>query len=258
MLLLCTTHWPPILLPRLPIFPPCFPAALHKLKAKEQIAQLPACHPAVPAPTLCILLPSLPLFLPLQELKAKEQIAQLKIEISGLTKVLEAGAAVGLAEEADLAELIRQKEEVAAERDAQVDTIAALRNEVSGRVAGTGGSACVCMDGAQVQVQAATCSLWEGCIVQRQCSTGGSYSNHNPPTLPACSAGFYHPLPPPPHPGQVMDFAEHMRAAEAEKAGLEAEIQVGGRRGEEWRGAMVGWAGGAVQGAAYLQWQLQG
>jgi hypothetical protein len=204
-------------------------------------------------------LPSLPLFLPLQELKAKEQIAQLKIEISGLTKVLEAGAAVGLAEEADLAELIRQKEEVAAERDAQVDTIAALRNEVSGRVAGTGGSACVCMDGAQVQVQAATCSLWEGCIVQRQCSTGGSYSNHNPPHFARLLRWLLPPPPPSPsHPGQVMDFAEHMRAAEAEKAGLEAEIQVGGRRGGEWRGAMVGWAGGAVQGAAYLQWQLQG
>ena len=33
-----------------------------------------------------------------QELKAKEQIAQLKLEISNLTKLLEQGAAVGLAE----------------------------------------------------------------------------------------------------------------------------------------------------------------
>lgn len=35
---------------------------------------------------------------PPQELKAKEQIAQLKLEISNLTKLLEQGAAVGLAE----------------------------------------------------------------------------------------------------------------------------------------------------------------
>ena len=91
--------------------------------------------PALPATRPPSCLPICPCFFPCprQELKAKEQIAQLKLEISGLTKVLEAGAAVGLAEEADLAELIRQKEEVAAERDAQVDTIVALRNEVGGR-----------------------------------------------------------------------------------------------------------------------------
>lgn len=41
------------------------------------------------------------------------------------------GAAVGLAEEADLEELIRQKEEAAAERDEQVEQIMALRGEVS-------------------------------------------------------------------------------------------------------------------------------
>ncbi|KAL4439847.1 hypothetical protein ABPG75_002848 [Micractinium tetrahymenae] len=66
-----------------------------------------------------------------KELKAKEQIAQLKLEISNLTKLLEQGAAVGLAEEADLEELIRQKEEVTAERDAQVEQIVALRNEIT-------------------------------------------------------------------------------------------------------------------------------
>ncbi|EFN51138.1 hypothetical protein CHLNCDRAFT_141344 [Chlorella variabilis] len=65
-----------------------------------------------------------------KELKAKEQVASLKLEISGLTKLLEQGAAVGLAEEADLEELIRLKEEAAAERDAQVEQIVALRGEV--------------------------------------------------------------------------------------------------------------------------------
>ena len=55
-----------------------------------------------------------------QELKFTEQVAALKLEISGLTQLLEAGAAVGLGEEADLEELIRQKGALAAERDAQV------------------------------------------------------------------------------------------------------------------------------------------
>ncbi len=67
----------------------------------------------------------------LQELKAKEQVAAFKLEISGLTKLLEQGAAVGLAEEADLEELIRQKEEAAAERDMQVEQIVGLRNDVA-------------------------------------------------------------------------------------------------------------------------------
>ncbi|KAL4853863.1 Cilia- and flagella-associated protein 58 [Chlorella vulgaris] len=66
-----------------------------------------------------------------KELKAKEQVAAFKLEISGLTKLLEQGAAVGLAEEADLEELIRQKEEAAAERDMQVEQIVGLRNDVA-------------------------------------------------------------------------------------------------------------------------------
>lgn len=47
------------------------------------------------------------------------------------------GAAVGLAEEADLEELIRQKEALVAERDGQVQAIVALRGEVR-----TGGGVC--------------------------------------------------------------------------------------------------------------------
>ncbi|PRW33224.1 flagellar associated isoform A [Chlorella sorokiniana] len=66
-----------------------------------------------------------------KELKSKEQIAQLKQEISSLTKLLEQGAAVGLAEEADLEELIRQKEALVAERDGQVQAIVALRGELA-------------------------------------------------------------------------------------------------------------------------------
>lgn len=44
-----------------------------------------------------------------------------------------------LAQEADLEELIRQKEEVTAERDAQVEQIVALRNEARGGVVGVQG-----------------------------------------------------------------------------------------------------------------------
>lgn len=51
----------------------------------------PTCHSAPGT-----ILPPILTFL--QELKAKEQIAQLKLEISNLTKLLEQGAAVGLAE----------------------------------------------------------------------------------------------------------------------------------------------------------------
>lgn len=50
------------------------------------------------------------------------------------------GAAVGLAEEADLEELIRQKEALAAERDGQVQAIVALRGEVRRRGRRGGGS----------------------------------------------------------------------------------------------------------------------
>ena len=73
-----------------------------------------------------------------KELKAKEQITQLKLEISNMTRLLEQGAAVGLTEEADLEELIRQKEELAAERDAQVEQIVGLRNEVRREAGRTG------------------------------------------------------------------------------------------------------------------------
>ena len=62
----------------------------------------------------------------MQELKAKEQIAALKLEISNLTRLLEQGAAVGLAEEADLEELVRQLGE---QRDAAAAAAAAVEQE---------------------------------------------------------------------------------------------------------------------------------
>ena len=53
----------------------------------------------------------------------------------------------------------------------------------------------------------------------------GAFVSPNRADEPACSPAF---RPSPCPPAQVMDFAERMRAAEAEKEGLEAEIQVVG------------------------------
>lgn len=47
--------------------------------------------------------------------------------------------AVGLGEEKDLEALLRQKEELTRERDAQVEQIVALRNEVGAAAAGLSG-----------------------------------------------------------------------------------------------------------------------
>lgn len=56
----------------------------------------------------------------LQEAKAKEAISQLKAEIANLTRLAEAGSALSMGEEATLSELMKQREELTKERDAQV------------------------------------------------------------------------------------------------------------------------------------------
>lgn len=56
----------------------------------------------------------------LQEAKAKEAITQLKAEIANLTRLAEAGSALSMGEEATLNELMKQRDELARERDAQV------------------------------------------------------------------------------------------------------------------------------------------
>lgn len=66
------------------------------------------------------LVPSLCVYTCLQEGQAKESIAQLKAEIANLTRLAEAGSALSSGEEATLNELMRQKEELMRERDAQV------------------------------------------------------------------------------------------------------------------------------------------
>lgn len=57
---------------------------------------------------------------PEQESKAKEAIAALKAEVTHLQRLAEAGQALSSGEEATLAALVRQKEELTKERDQQV------------------------------------------------------------------------------------------------------------------------------------------
>ncbi|KAG2443529.1 hypothetical protein HXX76_001881 [Chlamydomonas incerta] len=65
-----------------------------------------------------------------KEAKAKETIQQLKIEIANLTRLVEQGAGLAIGEETTLNELLKQKEELVRERDAQVDQIMQLRSDL--------------------------------------------------------------------------------------------------------------------------------
>lgn len=65
-----------------------------------------------------------------KEAKAKETIQQLKIEIANLTRLVEQGAGLAIGEETTLNELLKQKEDLVRERDAQVDQIMALRSDL--------------------------------------------------------------------------------------------------------------------------------
>jgi hypothetical protein len=56
----------------------------------------------------------------LQEAQAKDAVGQLKAEIANLTRLAEAGSALSSGEEATLAELMKQKQDLVRERDAQV------------------------------------------------------------------------------------------------------------------------------------------
>lgn len=47
-------------------------------------------------------------------------ITQLKLEMNNLTRLVEAGAGLSIGEEATMNELLKQKEELTAERDSQV------------------------------------------------------------------------------------------------------------------------------------------
>ena len=56
----------------------------------------------------------------LQEARAKDMISQLKLEMNNLTRLVEAGAGLSIGEESTMNELLKQKEDLTKERDAQV------------------------------------------------------------------------------------------------------------------------------------------
>ncbi|RMZ54592.1 hypothetical protein APUTEX25_002178, partial [Auxenochlorella protothecoides] len=64
------------------------------------------------------------------ELQAKAQITRLQVEVDSLTQLLEQGTAATFADEAEVEELIRQKDEAAAQRDAHMAAVAEQRSEI--------------------------------------------------------------------------------------------------------------------------------
>ena len=65
-----------------------------------------------------------------KEARAKETIGQLKTEISNLSRLVEQGAGLSVGQENTVTELMREKDELTAERDAQIAQIANLRAEI--------------------------------------------------------------------------------------------------------------------------------
>ena len=58
-----------------------------------------------------------------QEARAKDMISQLKLEMNNLTRLVEAGAGLSIGEESTMNELLKQKEDLTRERDAQVSSM---------------------------------------------------------------------------------------------------------------------------------------
>lgn len=84
----------------------------------------------------------------LQEARAKDMINQLKLEMNNLTRLVEAGAGLSIGEEATMNELLKQKEDLTAERDAQVSHMhphEGLNREISvgRRLASCAGDVCI-------------------------------------------------------------------------------------------------------------------
>ena len=70
----------------------------------------------------------------MQEARAKAMINQLKLEMNNLTRLVEAGAGLSIGEEATMNELLKQKEDLTAERDAHKIWRAANRTIPNGAV----------------------------------------------------------------------------------------------------------------------------
>ena len=66
-----------------------------------------------------------------KESRAKETISQLKTETSNLSRLVEQGTGLSVGQENTVNELLKDKDTLSAERNQQVDEIAALRGEIS-------------------------------------------------------------------------------------------------------------------------------
>ena len=63
-----------------------------------------------------------------KESRARDTINQLKLEIANLTKLVEQGAGLNFGQDASVQELMKQKEELTKERDAQLEDIVKVRS----------------------------------------------------------------------------------------------------------------------------------
>merc|ERR1719352_1889900 len=66
-----------------------------------------------------------------KEARAKETISQLKTEISNLSRLVEQGAGLSVGQENTVNELLKDKDELSADRDRQLQQISELRGEIS-------------------------------------------------------------------------------------------------------------------------------
>ena len=73
-----------------------------------------------------------------KESRARDTINQLKLEIANLTKLVEQGAGLNFGQDASVQELMKQKEELTKEREAQLEDIvkvsSLLRQIISKRI----------------------------------------------------------------------------------------------------------------------------
>lgn len=61
-----------------------------------------------------------------KESRARDTINQLKLEISNLTKLVEQGAGLSFGQDTNVQDLVKMKDELTKQRDAQLDEIVAV------------------------------------------------------------------------------------------------------------------------------------
>ena len=65
-----------------------------------------------------------------KESRARDTINQLKLEIANLTKLVEQGAGLSFGQDTNVQELVKTKEELTKQRDAQLDEIVMVRGNI--------------------------------------------------------------------------------------------------------------------------------